>query len=118
AGVDGHGLVGVVADQVAVADVVGPGGAAVGLAGEGVALAGGVRGPRAGQAAGGEGAEVASLGPLGLDDHQVLALSGDLVDLDRLEQVGRRVAHDRRVVRAEAAGEVPDRHGSPIDVAV
>src|ERR1051326_2268557 len=53
AGVDGHGLVGVVAEQVAVADVVGPGGAAVGLAGEGVALAGGVRGPGAGQAGSG-----------------------------------------------------------------
>ena len=45
AGVDGHGLVGVGADQFAVADVVGPGGAAVGLAGEGVALGGGLRGP-------------------------------------------------------------------------
>src|SRR6185312_9838196 len=36
--VDGHGLIGVVADEIAVADVVGPGGAAVGLAGEGIAL--------------------------------------------------------------------------------
>src|SRR5689334_7814610 len=44
AGVYGHGLVGVVADQVTVADVVGPVGTAVGLAREGVALAGGLRG--------------------------------------------------------------------------
>src|SRR5690242_15314161 len=62
AGVDGHGLVGVGADQVSVADVVGPGGSAVGLAGEGVALAGGLGGPRTVEACGGEGAEVAAVG--------------------------------------------------------
>src|ERR1051325_10811225 len=70
AGVDGLGLVGVAADQVAVADVVGPGRAAVCLAGEGVALAGGLRCPRTVQAAGRERAEVAPVGPDRLDDHQ------------------------------------------------
>src|ERR1051325_6991104 len=66
--VDGLGLVGVGADEVAVADVVGPGGAAVGLAGEGVALGGGLRCPRTAQAAGGEGAEVASVAAHRLDE--------------------------------------------------
>ncbi|GAB3975415.1 hypothetical protein GCM10029978_059490 [Actinoallomurus acanthiterrae] len=47
AGIDGHGLVGVAADEVAVADVVGPGGSAVGLARERVAFAAGLRSPRA-----------------------------------------------------------------------
>src|SRR5689334_1220811 len=61
AGVDGHGLVGAGAQQFAVADVVGPGGAAVGLAGEGVAFGGGLRRPGTVQAGGGEGAEVAAL---------------------------------------------------------
>src|SRR3954466_4379435 len=45
--VNGLGLVWVGADQIAVADVFGPGGAAVGLAGEGVALGVGLRCPRA-----------------------------------------------------------------------
>src|SRR6185295_16490913 len=81
AGVDGHGLIGVGADEVAVADVVGPGGAAVGFAGEGVALGGGLWGPGAAQAGGGEGAEVAALAADRFDDHQVLVLALDLVDL-------------------------------------
>src|SRR6186713_3359417 len=86
AGVDGLGLVGVGADQVTVADVVGPGGTAVGLAGEGVALGGRLRGPRTVEAAGRERAEVAPVAPHRLDDHEVLVLTLDLVDLDGLEQ--------------------------------
>ena len=77
-----------------------------------------LRRPRTAQAGGRERAEVAPVRAHRLDDHQVLVLALDLVDLDRLEQVGRRVAHDRRVVRAEAAREVPDRHAGPVDVAV
>src|SRR3954471_15093235 len=76
--VDGLGLVGVVADQVTVADVVGPGGAAVGLARERVALGRGVRGPGPVEAAGRERPEVAALGAHRLDEHQVLVLAGDL----------------------------------------
>ncbi len=64
AGVDGHGLVRTGPDQLAVADVVGPGGTAVGLAGEGVALARGLRRPGAAEAGGGERAEVAAVGPI------------------------------------------------------
>src|SRR5699024_10181196 len=47
AGIDGHGLVGVGTDQLTVTDVIGPGGATVGLPREGVALGGGLRCPRA-----------------------------------------------------------------------
>src|SRR5689334_5358246 len=69
-----HRLIGVAADQVAVADVVGPGGAAVRLAGEGVALGGGLRRPRTPEAGCGERAEVSPVGTDRLDDHEVLVL--------------------------------------------
>src|SRR4051812_18595125 len=45
AGIDGHSLIGVVANQIAMADVVGPRGTAVGLAGEGIAFGCGLRRP-------------------------------------------------------------------------
>src|SRR5689334_17889787 len=79
--VDGHGLVRAGTDQLAVADVVRPGRTAVGLARERVALGRGVRRPRAVEAAGGEGPEVAALAADGLDDHQVLVLALHLVHL-------------------------------------
>ena len=44
---------------------------------------------------------------LRLDDHEVLVLTLDLVDLNRLEQVGRRVAHDLRVRRPKLPGKLP-----------
>jgi len=102
-----------------VADVVGPGDAGVGLAGEGLALRGGLRGPGPGEAGGGEGAEVAAAAADGLDDHEVLgALAGDGVDLDGLEEVVGRVAHDGGGGGAEAAGELLDGHAGPVDLAV
>lgn len=116
--VDSHGLVSVAADQVAVADVVGPRGAAVRLAGEGRALGRGLRRPRAAQAGGRKRAEEPSVRADRLHDHQVLVLTRDGVDLDGLEQVVGRVAeHDGRG-RAEAAGELADRHARPVDLAV
>lgn len=54
AGVDREGLVGAGSDKLSVANVVGPGRAAVGFAGEGVALGGGIGSPLAVEAVGGE----------------------------------------------------------------
>lgn len=118
AGVDGEGLVRVVADQITVADVVGPGGAAVGLAGEGLVLGASLHSPLAIEAAGGEGTEVAAGGPDGLDDHQVLVLAVDLVDLDSLEQVVRSVLQDDLGLGAEVAGEVVNGHAGAVDAAI
>lgn len=73
--VNGEGLVVGRPDQVTVADVVGPGGAAVGLAGERSRLLASLDSPLAIEAGGGERAEVTSAGALGLDDHEVLALA-------------------------------------------
>src|SRR6185503_2670327 len=81
AGVDGHRLVRVATDQIAVADVVGPRRAAVCLAGEGIALGRCLRGPRTAQTGGGERAEVAPVRPDRLHEHEVLVLALDLVDL-------------------------------------
>ncbi|KAK8032274.1 hypothetical protein PG990_002008 [Apiospora arundinis] len=117
AGVDGERLVGARADELAVADVVGPRGAAVRLAGEGVALAPGLDRPGAAQVARGEGAEEAALRPDGLDDHEV-ALARHAVDLHGLEQVVLGVAEDGLVLGAEAAGEVADGHAGAVDLAV
>src|ERR1035437_6861479 len=85
--VDGHGLVGIVANQVPVADVVGPGGAAVGLAGEGIALRRGIGRPRTTEARGRVGAEVPPVGADGLDEHEALVLSLGRVDLHGFEEV-------------------------------
>ncbi|CAM5664920.1 hypothetical protein SGRIM128S_07344 [Streptomyces griseomycini] len=100
------------------ADVVGPGGATVGLAGEGIALGRGLGRPGAVQAGGRERAEVPALRADRLDDHEVAVLALQLVDLRGFEQVVRRVAHDHRRGRAEAAREVPDRHAGTVDLAV
>jgi hypothetical protein len=116
--VDGEGLVGVGADEITVGDVVGPGGARVCLAGEGSALRGGLRGPGAAEGGGGEGAEVAAAGTLGLDDHEVLGLALEGVDLDSLEEVVGGVAHDDGRGGAEAAGEVANGHAGAVDLAV
>ncbi|KAI6766029.1 hypothetical protein HG530_007099 [Fusarium avenaceum] len=91
AGVDGEGLVGAGSDELSVADVVGPGGTAVGLAGEGVALGGSVGGPLAVEAVG---------------------------DLDGLEEVLLGVRHDDLRGGAEAAGEVANGHAGAVDLAV
>lgn len=116
--VDGEGLVGVGADKVTVGNVVGPGGARVGLAGKGAALGSGLRSPGAAEGGGGEGTEVAAVGALGLDDHEVLGLALEGVDLDGLEQVVGGVAHGDGAGAAEAAGEVANGHAGAVDLAV
>lgn len=116
--VDSHGLVSVGADKVTVRDVVGPGGTRVGLAGEGAALRSSLRSPGTAEGGGGEGTEVATVGTLGLDDHEVLVLALEGVDLDGLEQVVGGVAHDDGAGAAEAAGEVANGHAGTVDLAV
>jgi hypothetical protein len=116
--VDGEGLVGVGADEITVGDVVGPAGARVCLAGEGGALSSSLRGPGTAEGGGGEGTEEAAVGTLGLDDHEVLVLALEGVDLDSLEEVVGGVAHDDGGGRAEAAGEVADGHAGAVDLAV
>jgi hypothetical protein len=118
AGVDGEGLVRVRTDDVAVADVVRPGRARVGLAGERLGLGRRLRSPGAAEAGRGERAEEAAVGTLGLDDHEVLVLALNGVDLDGFEEVAGAVGHDDRAGRSEAAGEVADGHASAVDLAV
>lgn len=99
-------------------DVVCPGGAAVRLAGKGVALGSGVGGPAAAEAGGCEGAEEAAVGALGLDDHEVLGLALEGVNLDGFEEVVCGVAHDDGGGGSEAAGEAADGHAGAVDFAV
>ena len=99
-------------------DVIGPGGAAVRLAGEGVLLAGSLRCPGSAEAGGGVRTEVTSLGADGLDDHEVLLLALKGVDLDSLEEVVLSVRHDDGRGSTEVAGEVTLRHRSTVDLAV
>jgi hypothetical protein len=116
--VDGEGLVSVGADEITVGDIVGPAGARVCLAGEGRALRSSLRSPRTAEGGGGEGTEVTTVGTLGLDDHEVLVLTLEGVDLDSLEEVVGSVAHDDGGGRAEAAGEVADGHAGAVDLTV
>ena len=116
--IDRHCLVRAGADQVAVANVVCPGGAAVGLAGKGRVLGGGLGSPLAVEAGGCEGAEVAAVGADGLDDHEVCVLALDGVDLDGLEEVVCRVGHDGFVVCAKVAGEIGNGHAGAVDSAI
>jgi len=118
--VDGHGLVVGNLDEITVRDVVGPGGAAVLLAREGVGLGGSVGGPGTAEAGGGERAEEATAAALGLDNHEVLLVGSSLdgVDLHGLEEVLGSVAHDDGRGGAEAARELADGHASAVDLAV
>lgn len=103
------------------ADVVGPRGAGrVGLAGEGVALRGRLRGPLPVEARGSVRAEVAPARADGLDDHQVerRALAIERVDLDGLEKVVPGAVHDDGCLGAKVAGEVADGHAGPVDAPV
>ena len=67
-------------------DVVGPGSAAVGLAGERHALTFGLLRPRTAQTGGREGAKVPPAAANRLDDHEVLVLALDGVDLNGFEE--------------------------------
>jgi hypothetical protein len=116
--IHGHGLVGVASHDIAVADVVGPRSAAIGLAREGRTLAGCLRCPRTAQTCGCIGAEVAAAGPNRLDNHQVFVLALHGVDLHGFEQVVGRVAHDHGRRRAEITWEVADGHAGAVDLAV
>ena len=111
-------LIVVCADQITVGDIVGPGSPAVGLAGEGRRLSRSVGGPRATEAGGREGAEVAAVGADTFDDHEVGVLALDGVDLDGFEEVVGGVAQDDGGRSAEAAGEVTDGHAGAVDLAV
>jgi len=92
--------------------------ARVGLAGKGAALSGGLGRPRARERGGREGTEVAAVGADGLDQHEVLVLALEGVDLDGLEEVVGRGAHDDGRGAAKAAGEVADGHAGAVDLAV
>lgn len=100
------------------ADVVGPSGTTVSLASERSRLVASLDGPLATEAVGSERAEVASVGTLRLDDHEVLVLALESVDLDGLEELLGSVRHDGLVGGAEAAGEVADGHRGAVDAAV
>jgi hypothetical protein len=116
--VDGHGLIGVGTDKITVRNVIGPGGTAVGLAGEGVALRSGLRSPGTTERGGGEGAEVAAVGTLCLDDHEILVLALQSVDLDSLEEVVGGIAHDDGGSTSEAAREVANGHAGTVNLAI
>jgi hypothetical protein len=118
AGVDREGLVVGRSDQVTVANIVGPGSTTVSLAGERRGLVASLDGPLASEAVGGEGTEVAAVGALGLDDHEVLVLALKSVDLDGLEELLGSVRHDGLESSAEAAGELADGHAGAVDRAV
>lgn len=100
------------------ADIVGPSSSAVGLACEGAALGCSIWGPCAIQAGSSEGSEETTIGALSLDEHQILVLTLDSIDLDGFEQVLGSVAHDDGRGGAEVAGEVTDGHAGAIDFAI
>lgn len=117
AGVDGEGLVSAGADEFTVADIVGPGGTAVGLAGEGVLLGASLLGPLAVEGGGGVRAEVTAVVALGLDDHEVLVQALESVNLDGLEDPLGSVADDGGSL-GEVAGEAAKGHAGAVDLAV
>lgn len=118
ASVDRESLIGGSPDEVAVADVVGPSSAAVGFSGERSGLVAGLDGPLAVERVGGERAEVAAVGALGLDNHEVLVLALDGVDLHGLEELLGGVFHDGLEGAAEGARELADGHAGAVDLAV
>jgi hypothetical protein len=101
AGVDYERGARVAPNDLAEGDVVRPGRSAACLAGERVEHAGRLRGPGTSEGRGGEGAEVAAVGALGLDDHEVLMLALDDGRLHDLEEVLLGVGHDDCRHRAE-----------------
>jgi hypothetical protein len=105
-------------DQIAVADIVGPGGAAVGLACEWCALARRLLCPLTSQTGSRERAEVPPISANCLDNHEVLILALHGVDLNCFEQAVGRVAKDHCLSAAEIAWEVSDWHTGPVDLAV
>lgn len=100
------------------ANVAGPCGAAVGLAGEGRALARSLSCPRTAQTGGRLRAEVPSVCSYRLDDHEVLVQPRKGVHLDCFEQVVGRAAHDDRRCWAEAAWEISNGHAGPVYLAI
>ena len=125
AGAESHVLVVAAADRLAAADVLGPGRTGegdVGPPGERVGLGGRQRGPGAGQAGGGPGAEVAvAVGADAFDDQQVGAGPVDLVDVvgfEHVVNVGVRGGDDGVAAIAVAVGEVRQRGGGAVDPSV
>jgi len=74
--------------------------------------------PRASKTGSGERAEVATIGALGFDNHEVFVEALEGVDLDGFEEVGGRVGEDDGRGGAEGAGEVADGLGGAVDFAV
>lgn len=99
-------------------DVVGPGRAAVGFARERCVLVTGLESPFAVETVGGEGAEVPALQTDGFDNHEVLVLALDGVDLYGLEEVLQSVLEDDFVFGAEAGGEIVEGHARAVDSAI
>ena len=100
------------------ADIVCPRRAGIRLAGERPLLRRSLGGPLAAERLGRERAEVPPLGADSLDDHEVLVLAADVVDLDGLEEVVGGVAHNNGGGGAEAAGELVDGHTGAVDLAI
>jgi hypothetical protein len=101
-----------------VADVVGPGGTAVSLAGEGAVLVCSLGSPVSAEGGGGVRTEVTALGANGLDQHEILVLALKGVDLYGLEEVVLGVGHDDSGCGTEVTGEVANGHRSTVDLAV
>lgn len=99
-------------------DIVGPGRATVGFAGEGVALKALIECPGSAEVGGGERAVVTAVVSHSLDDHEVSVLVFELVDLDGFEELLLGIGQDDGGGRAEVAREVVQRHAGAVDLAV
>lgn len=120
--VDGTGFVIAGADEVAVANIVGPTGAGgVGFSGKRLVLRSGLGSPLSVESGCRVGTEV-TLTPRAnrLDDHEIhgSALALDGVDLDGFEEVVLGAVKDDRGLVPEAAGEVANGHARAVDAAV
>lgn len=100
------------------ANVVGPSSSAVCLASKRLAFTRGLRSPGTAQAGGREGSEIAPVCPDCLDDHEILVGARDGVDLNGLEQIVGRVAHDHCRGGAKIAWEISNGHAGPVDFAI
>lgn len=105
-------------DQVTVRDVVRPGSTAVRLAGEWRALTASLKSPGTTKRGSRERAEVAAVVSLSLEDHKILVLPLDGVDLHGLEDELVGIAEHDGGCGAEGAWEVADRHAGAVDLAV
>ncbi|KAI6753930.1 hypothetical protein HG530_013106 [Fusarium avenaceum] len=110
-----EGLIIVGSNQLTVADIVGPGGARVCLAGKGVAFGASINSPLTIEAIRRKRTEKPSIFTLGLNKHQVFVLSLDGINLNGLEEVIFGILEDNLGTRPEATGEIVDRHARTVD---